>query len=729
MGLRPLFSTLVNRSRTTVNTCWTTSTSRTAKRYGKIFRTDIPILSLPVVVALLPPNRHSIQHGPTHNLHETKGQTMPSQALPLHLSIQVQPPTEADSDNLNDGTTYQTVNRNTSNRAPYQNRQFIAVDGEGVNHDVDSAQSYVLLGTSSGESVSSRDLSTIECLEFLMHVRDRHPHALFVAFAFNYDVNMILKDVPIHLLHRMRKAKPTKWGGYRIHYIPSKWFAVTNLHTGHTMKVFDTFTFFACSFLVACEQFLGKDDERLIRVRDGKGKRNVFRYDELHSLIKPYMREELSLMVSLVETLRTSLETAGIFPRSWHGPGAIASALLKREHIKDYKTPDLPPTVRLASQFAYYGGRFEQFKTGMYEGEVHYYDINSAYPYALTLCPSLTGEWHEREFPSDRNPFKLYHVRYVPDLRPPKFDIRSINPIPLRDNKHCVYYPPLVDTWIWGPEYEIMRKHFDGSMQLVSVIEIDDDGTRPFEFIQDMFLERKEFKRQGNPAQLACKLGMNSVYGKLAQRVGWNEEKGTAPPFHQLEWAGFLTSVCRAKMLDVMMQAPSSIIAIETDGLFSTQQLDVTIGDQLGEFEHEEYDGIIYVQSGVYFKRQNHKWLAGKTRGFANNTLSPSDAMRSVTNLEPLTTTQNRFGGMAMHAGKSTWRRFNETEQALQWGGAGKRYHSRKYCDACLLGDGSGWHDTVCRLPGMVKSHPHTLPWVDGDINPWQEREEWFDNV
>lgn len=648
---------------------------------------------------------------------------------PLHLSIQMSDPIEVDPSTLNDGTTYQTVERNTHNRAPFRSRQFIAIDGEGVNHDAVSAQSYVLLGASSGESVSAYDLSSIECLHFLMHVRLRHPHALFVAFAFNYDVNMILKDVPVHLLHAARKAKPIKWGGYRINYIPNKWFAITSLLTGHTMKVYDTFTFFACSFLAACDQFLGKDDIRLVRVKDGKGKRNVFRYDELESLIKPYMFEELSLMVSLIETLRTSLETAGIIPTSWHGPGAIASALMKRENIKQFKTTDLPDNVRLASQFAYYGGRFEQFKTGMYDGEVHYYDINSAYPYALTLCPALTGQWRERENPSDNSLFKLFHVRYVSDLRPPNYDPRRINPVPLRDKRHCVYYPPLVDTWVWGPEYAVMRRWFGDAMQLVSVIEIDDDGTRPFEFIQDMFYQRKEFKRQKNPAQLAAKLGMNSVYGKLAQRVGWNEEKMTAPPYHQLEWAGFLTSVCRAKMLDVMMQAPESIIAIETDGLFSTQKLDVTIGDELGEFEHEEYDGIIYVQSGVYFKRQDHKWLAGKTRGFANNTLSPEVAMRSVHSLEPLSTTQNRFGGMAMHAGKPTWRRFNETQQALHWGGTGKRYHDERHCDACLRNDGSGWHDTRCRIPESHFSHPHTLPWVDGDINPWQAREEYFDYV
>lgn len=609
--------------------------------------------------------------------------------------------------------------RSFHNHVPFQNRPFIALDGEGVNHTQDGPQSYVLLGASSGESVTAKDLSTIQCLQFLMTVKARNPHGLFVAFAFNYDVNMILKDVPHHLLHRIRKAKRTRWGGYAIQYIPSKYFRVTNTHTNETITVYDTFTFFATSFVKACEEYLGKDEPRLVRVRDGKGKRNIFHYNELDSIIKPYMFEELSLMVTLCETLRWTLETAGIFPKSWHGPGAVASALLKREGIRDHKSVNLPGRVRLASQYAYYGGRFEQFKTGHYEGDVYQYDIRSAYPYALTMCPSLTGEWVEREQATDANPFKLYRVIYANVTA----DLRSINPIPCRNN-HRVYYPPMVETWVWGPEYEMLRKWYGNHIQTLSVIEIDDDGTRPFEFVGEMYEQRAEWKRQGNPAQLGLKLSLNSLYGKLAQRVGYNEEKMTAPPYHQLEWAGFVTSVCRAKMLDLMNQHPESIVAVETDGIFSTVPLDIDEGPHLGQMEAEHYDGIMYIQSGVYFKYQDGDWLSGKTRGFANNTLQPAQVLSCVANLDELETTQTRFGGMAQHMGKPTWRRFNTTPQTIQWGGGGKRVHNPSLCTACSTG--GQWHDTKCRKPDDYRSQPHTLPWIDGDVNPWQTRDEVF---
>jgi len=44
---------------------------------------------------------------------------------------------------------------------------------------------------------------------------------------------------------------------------------------------------------------------------------------------------------------------------------------------------------------------------------------------------------------------------------------------------------------------------------------------RPFSWVTEMYDTRRDWKRRGISAQLALKLCMNSMYGKLAQRIGW----------------------------------------------------------------------------------------------------------------------------------------------------------------------------------------------------------------
>jgi hypothetical protein len=506
-------------------------------------------------------------------------------------------------------------------------RPFVFVDGEGVNHTENGAQSYVLFGASSGERIKGYDLSTLQMFNFLIKLKKTHMDGLFVGFALNYDVNMICRDIPVELLMgRIRKAKRTQWKHYTIHYMPSKKFSITDREQGITFTMSDVFTFFGCSFVVACEQYLGEYDPRLVRVREGKALRNVFEYSELDTLIEPYMSLELELGTELVERLRFYLMEAGIKPRGWHGPGAVAAALLSKERItSSMKVPD--SNLVEWSRRAYFGGRFEQMRTGYYNGKVWQYDIRSAYPYALTHCPDLSsGNWTLRKQPSSNvQPFSLYAMRF----RNKDARFTDWNPIPLRSNRQTIHYQAGVDGIYWGPEASLLLEHYPGNVELLGVLEYEDTGERPFAFVEDMYNQRAEWKDKGNPAQLALKLGMNSLYGKLAQRVGWNEEKMCAPPSHQLEWAGFVTSMCRAKMLELMLQSPESIIAIETDGIFTSKPLACDVGPRLGQMEMDEWDGIIYIQSGVYFKRSDTQWVTSKTRGFAKNTLTVADDNRA----------------------------------------------------------------------------------------------------
>jgi len=142
----------------------------------------------------------------------------------------------------------------------------------------------------------------------------------------------------------------------------------------------------------------------------------------------------------------------------------------------------------------------------------------------------------------------------------------------------------------------------------------------PFQFVPEVYRQRRLFKQQGNAAQMILKLGLNSLYGKLAQQIGYR--KDDKPAYQQIEWAGWITSATRASLYRVAMQHPDSVVMFATDGLFSTEPHKVDQGSELGQWEVQEHEAAIVAQSGVYwYKDANSEWVA-KYRGFDPGSLS-----------------------------------------------------------------------------------------------------------
>ena len=137
---------------------------------------------------------------------------------------------------------------------------------------------------------------------------------------------------------------------------------------------------------------------------------------------------------------------------------------------------------------------------------------------------------------------------------------------------------------------------------------------------------------------MGIKLALNSLYGKLAQQVGWepsrNGKPQRIPPFHQLEWAGYVTSFARSQVLSVSLSALDSIIAYETDAVFASAPLPAPIGSQLGEWEATTFSSLTYVQSGLYFGTvcQSDGTVAevAKTRGVDRGSLLKADVLAGL---------------------------------------------------------------------------------------------------
>ncbi|MGW1743874.1 hypothetical protein ACWCPQ_34335 [Nocardia sp. NPDC001965] len=632
------------------------------------------------------------------------------------------------SETFHDSLVYQVGDRQHRRRKlPYHQRKFLAIDGEGVTPEKSHRQSYVLLGASDGGSVSeeinSELLTSAECLQFLIDLERKYPSHIKVGFGISYDVNMMIRDIPENRLRRLLTGQWVSWESFKLQWISGKWFSIRQRDT--TVIVFDVCSFFGGGgrggFIPAVTSFLTPADDVLAQLEAGKANRGNFDLRHLETEIRPYMRVELRLLCELMTLLRELIiDHLGLPLKSWHGPGSIASALLAAHDIRDYRPEVDPHDITRIAQYAYKGGRFETLRTGLYGATSYYYDLVSAYPTALATAPALTDSFDHDTRPEQGvqvPPFSVHRVRYIDT----KGQRTGFNPLPLRTRSGALFYPNVVQDWVWGPEVNAILRHQPASLEILESVYFADDGRRPFAFLADLHGKRLEWQDQGHPAAEVAKTGYTSIYGKLAQRVGWDAETRTGPHWHQLRWAGYITSYTRAVVYDAMMQAPDRMIAVETDGIFSEVPLDLPIGRGLGQWKVEEFDALMYLQSGVYFALTGDTWATGRTRGFSSNHAHAATALRAVPHLEPLVTEQRKFHGLRSSIGTDDWLSWQTHSHVLNWGGAGKRYHPTE-CDDCNAG--STWHRTVFSLPaGAVPgdtyrpdwyvSQQHKLPWMD----------------
>ena len=657
---------------------------------------------------------------------------------------------------------YHTGNGSRVQKGKYvdkSTRQFIAWDGEGVTPEKGKPQNYVLFGVSTHERITGHRLTTDECLEFIVEIGKKYPHAWHVAFAFDYDVNMILRDLHESKFKQIRSSdrNQTRYGDYVIQHVPGKWFRVT--HYGEEGKtsvtIYDLFGFFQMSFVKAVRKWIPKHHRKMSQfelVESGKKHRPDFSYNEM-DLIVTYWEIEIDVLQLLAESLRESLYDVDLTIAKWHGPGAIASHVYEKNHIQDCKLIT-PPDIYDASRYGYAGGRFEMFRLGRFEGPIYGLDINSAYPFGISMLPNLAnGEWVWKDTYDPYVEFAIWRVRYFKNE--PYRGMRDfVNPGPVffRDPKGAVSFPWSIDGWYWSPEVGVMmmKGHFDLDIMGGWAFIPNDPEERPFTFVQEMYDERREMKRLGMGSEKAIKLALNSLYGKMAQRAGW-KAAGGAPRWHQLEWAGFVTSTCRAMIYNMMGQLGfDTIIGVETDGIYTTRnpsEVGITDSPLLGEWEVSKYDELMYLQSGMYAKRQGSSWDC-KYRGLDSDTLSADSIGEYLSELGPLTKGESwptfqrgsttRFVGYPaalkmqgpFRSHHAIWRTQSpEINPAI----SGKRSHSPVNCPACMSGKSAYEmpHQMFISSMGQLMRYPRTdLPTSNRHDIPWSEdvpTSEWRD--
>lgn len=543
----------------------------------------------------------------------------------------------------------------------FQKGYFIGWDGEGIETgnllpNGEKEQLYVLLANSEDDYILHNDgISTISALDFL--TSSKYPsNCIHCCFGASYDVTKILIDLPENSLRLLHDGDNyVSYGQYELEYRARKSLTIRKMkvetRNGKQYKIYDhkkkkmlvektvvlwdVIGFFQKKFILVLQEWLkGTEyeyyltDGTLSFIQENKNKRGSFTDREIQDTILPYCLKECRLLKILMQILHRYIKDAGLVLNRWDGAGAAAAALLSREQVKRHirigehlDEECLPQEVVLASEYAYYGGWAECFLFGSIDGPIYRKDICSAYPSVMPLLPSLVqGSWHrwksgnmlplEEALACADIPDGSFYVGHIQWKNGPKY---GPGPFNFRHHTGNILRPTMGQGWQWSPEIQAAwrnRERFLNNVPLeimaddIMYFQPETNATFPFGFVRPLYDLRRSLKRRGIGYQIVLKLALNSLYGKLAQSLGYNERRGIKPPFHNLVYAGLITSFTRAKIMDAVLQHPSDIISIATDGVYSRRNLQLDEGSGLGQWEPAEFDKMTIIQSGFYWLKK-----------------------------------------------------------------------------------------------------------------------------
>jgi len=533
---------------------------------------------------------------------------------------------------------------------------------------------------------TGRPLSSVEIIEWLLTLKKACGDAIYISYSFGYDANQIFADMPFEKAFDVSKGYPWAddpaqlelnklranrfrrvfWKNYAFNYLKHKYLMISRITypngdlskypvtvPGSTIRIQDQFGFFQSSFLKAIKEVPGAaSPEAFAIIEAGKRERGTFKIDQIE-MIKTYTAEELRALSKAMTIMRQGMLAAEIRLKSWVGAGSIGSALIRKHEIKSHlrigelrplKSMDLRDE-QIWAHHAFFGGRIELLKSGRTKKRLYGSDVSSAYPYGATQTPSMQGgrwRWIDRPTRADvrkANILSMIHVKTH------DFDEHAIiYPLPYRCKDGSIQYPREVNGYYMRDDvlgaFAWAKKFPRGRIELVRMCEFvpaDPGAPSPFAFMAEMFALRLAIIAD-DPKDIrekVIKLGINSVYGKMAQSVGGRgDPPDTCSPSH----AAAMTAWTRRTLLEAALTDPEAIVSFATDGIVSTRPLPLAYAKvkTLGAWEAEEIPvGGVFVQSGVYVvsgidKKTGAIIYKSKTRGFKPSNLAEGRKVQDV---------------------------------------------------------------------------------------------------
>lgn len=530
----------------------------------------------------------------------------------------------------------------TNRRSPSApRRQFVGVDGEGWT-DLKDVHRYDQLSVGDRTCVAKDglELTTVEIFDFLWGEYLRRPSTvIYVGFFLRYDFTHWLKGLPENRAkylftreyiekRRFRRngyarMYPVEWEEWEFDILNECRFKLRRKGTSPWMYINDVGSYFQTSLLRVIdprnwpEPICEREEYEIIRKgKEGRSKEcSVEERARDRETLRKYNGLENDLLARVVERLDTGLRDNGIVldRQKWFGPGQAASQWL--DSIGSISSKDVRSIVSEkvldAARASYYGGWFEVFSHG-HVGDVWEYDVNSAYPYAITKLPCLKhGKWIGGE--GDR--YTLVEA-WVSGSDP------ICGTMPHRFKSGAINRPAFTSGWFWL--HELKEAVAAG---LIDEYEIRDRwGLKeecvcaPYETAMTHLYNLRKKVGKNTPQGKSAKIVYNSSYGKFAQSVG-------TPKWANPIYASLITSLCRTQILTAVSTHPrgtSDLIMVATDGVYFRSRhpsLDID-PERLGAWDETLKKNLTTFMPGIYWDDDGRERGRIKSRGVSARGLS-----------------------------------------------------------------------------------------------------------
>lgn len=471
-------------------------------------------------------------------------------------------------------------------------RPIYALDTETHNGDV------FLIADSKGNFLDK--ITPESCLDWLFSKRYHGSWNFF--YNLSYDAEVILKLLGSKLYeYRFSRKLKFHYHGYDIEYYPTKLLRIKKGH--HSVHYYDIAQFYdKKSLSITYQQNIGKLDEQYLEFKNKRKEFTPRFYNHNKKKIRNYCIQDCIYTKQLTEKWIKLFHAAfSFYPAKWPSSGYLAEKVLINNGIYFPKFDSISYPIQDMAFRSYFGGRFEMIKRG-FIGKAYLYDINSAYPYAISQIPDLSnGKWIKQK--SLHQDAKIGFFRILADIPDEKY----ICPFPFKTNNNILFPSGKFETYVTLDEL----RTYDNSNHykiLESYQFIPNSKKYPYkEFIESMYQKRQKLKAANDPMQLPLKIILNSIYGKTGQQV--NRIIGNL--FNPVIFA-FITGFTRAKLYEFMRKndLERDIVAFATDSICIIKKLDID-SVKLGDFSYEgESENTFYLQNGFY--RFQGKW---KQRG------------------------------------------------------------------------------------------------------------------
>lgn len=550
-------------------------------------------------------------------------------------------------------------------------------DGERANSPLGTPSQY-----HADDIAANHGLPTEQMLDWLISL-PKGKADLFIAFSFtSYDGTKIFTDLPYSKLVEFSKTNATEWRGFTITQIPHKFIRIEK--DDRSIKIWDVFAYWQMKFTsaLAGSSNLFNAEQQIVIDFIGRMKAERSNFDRMsEDEIKEYCYNEceyLSIMyrdlLIQLQELNADGDGTGLKPLRHSGPGAVAETFYALIKLKEYMparnttyTAGMPTDVAIMSM---YGGRFETAILGEM-GDGHEYDVQSAYPSIAVNLPCLahgqfkrvrrfipgklgfyragsrtSGPWAPFPFRTNKETAHLLNNASKGSIAFVHGGRRWVTAFEVE--KAIKYFGkaaiPIFDGWIW--ESNCNHKPFAELQRLYDVRKIGDPGCFACRESKNLFCNNHP-KPDASLSKI-IKLIINSVYGKLAQSIGWrfdtksqfgiDSAQSYKPPVYQCYvWAAWMTGGTRAMVFEAAMIGGrnrdclacvhpckrhdeyrdncdaclfracadhTSIRSIATDGVLSVETIDdsampVTTW-QLGTWEHTPKQDCWIGMPGIY---------------------------------------------------------------------------------------------------------------------------------